>query len=108
MNNPGIFRQARAFLRSGNVVPDVGLEEKWEHILRHCRMAVDENGAEEFTMASLRGRLMAYSKGMHNGRQLRSELQHGAKIAQLEEIRGRHLRQKQDWPELTAESGRHR
>lgn len=91
MNNPWIFRQARAFLRSGIVVPDVGLEEKWEHILRHCRMAVDENGAEEFTMASLRGRLMAYSKGMHNGRQLRSELQHVTKIAELEEIRIRHL-----------------
>jgi tRNA-dihydrouridine synthase B len=104
MNNPWIFRQARAFLRSGIVVPDVGLEEKWEHILRHCRMAVDENGAEEFTMASLRGRLMAYSKGMHNGRQLRSELQHVTKIGELEEIRIRHLSQKEDWPELTAES----
>ena len=54
-------------------------------------MAVAEKGAEEFTMASLRGRLMAYSKGMNNGRQLRSELQHVTKIAELEEIRIRHL-----------------
>jgi tRNA-dihydrouridine synthase B len=91
MNNPWIFRQARAFLRSGVIVPDVGLEEKWEHILRHCRMAVAEKGAEEFTMASLRGRLMAYSKGMSNGRQLRSELQRVTKIAELEQIRERHL-----------------
>ena len=91
MNNPWIFRQARAFLRSGNVVADVSLEEKWDHILRHCRMAVAENQEEEFTMASMRGRLMAYSKGMLNGRQLRSELQRVTKIQELEQIRERHL-----------------
>jgi tRNA-dihydrouridine synthase B len=90
MNNPWIFRQARAFLRSGIVVPDVSLEEKWDHILRHCRMAVAENREEEFTMASMRGRLMAYSKGMLNGRQLRSELQRVTKIQELEQIRERH------------------
>ena len=91
MNNPWIFRQARAFLRSGNVVADVSLEEKWDHILRHCRMAVAENQEEEFTMASMRGRLMAYSKGMPSGRQLRSELQRVTKIQELEQIRERHL-----------------
>jgi tRNA-dihydrouridine synthase B len=91
MNNPWIFRQARAFLRSGIVVPDVSIEEKWDHILRHCRMAVAENQAEEFTMASMRGRLMAYSKGMRNGRELRSELQRVTKIEQLEQIRDQHL-----------------
>jgi len=96
MNNPWIFRQARAFLRSGVVVPDVGLEEKWNHILRHCRMAVAENQEEEFTMASMRGRLMAYSRGMRNGRQLRGELQRVTKIEQLEQIRDRHLTQSEE------------
>src|SRR5260370_34651804 len=87
MNNPWIFRQARAFLRSGIVVPDVGLEEIWEHILRHCRMAGDENGAEEFTIASLRGRLMAYSKGMYNCLLRRREIQHVTTIAVHGDIR---------------------
>ena len=96
MNNPWIFRQARAFLRSGVVVPDVSLEEKWEHILRHCRMAVAENQSEEFTMASMRGRLMAYSKGMPNGRTLRSELQQVTRITQLEQIRERRLRESEE------------
>ena len=91
MNNPWIFRQARAFLRSSTVVPDVGVEEKWDHILRHCRMAVAENQEEEFTMASMRGRLMAYSKGMRNGRQLRCELQRVTRIAELDQIRDWHL-----------------
>jgi tRNA-dihydrouridine synthase B len=91
MNNPWIFRQARAFLRSGIFVPDVSLEEKWEHILRHCRMAVAESQAEEFTIASMRGRLMAYSRGMRNGRQLRSELQRVTRIEELERIREWHL-----------------
>jgi tRNA-dihydrouridine synthase B len=96
MNNPWIFRQARAFLRSGMVVPDVSLEEKWEHVLRHCRMAVAEKQAEEFTMASMRGRLMAYSKGMPGGRTLRSELQQVTRITQLEQIRERHLRETEE------------
>jgi tRNA-dihydrouridine synthase B len=101
MNNPWVFRQARAFLRSGIVVPDVSLEKKWAHILRHCRMAVAENQAEEFTMASMRGRLMAYSKGMPNGRTLRSELQRVTRIAQLEQISERHLTQTQEEAALT-------
>jgi tRNA-dihydrouridine synthase B len=104
MNNPWIFRQARAFLRSGIIVPDVDLEEKWEHILRHCRMTVTENGAEEFTMASLRGRLMAYSKGMPNGRQLRSELQRVTRIEELEQIRERHLGQREEWAETAVDA----
>jgi tRNA-dihydrouridine synthase B len=96
MNNPWIFRQARAFLRSGIVVPDISIEEKWDHVLRHCRMAVAENQEEEFTMASMRGRLMAYSKGMRNGRQLRSDLQRVKKIEELEQIRERHLSQREE------------
>jgi nifR3 family TIM-barrel protein len=104
MNNPWVFRQTRAFLRSGTIVPEVGPQEKWEHILRHCRMAVAENGAEEFTMASLRGRLMAYSKGMLNGRRLRSELQRVTKIAELEQIRERHLSQGEENGELAVDA----
>src|ERR1700758_1381320 len=96
MNNPWIFRQARAFLRSGTLLPDVSVEEKWDHILRHCRMAVAENQEEEFTMASMRGRLMAYSKGMRNGRQLRCELQRVTRIAELEQIRDWHLSQSEE------------
>ena len=103
MNNPWIFRQARAFLRSGVLVPDVSLHEKWDHVLRHCRMAVAENQEEEFTMASMRGRLMAYSKGMRNGRQLRSELQRVTRIGELEQIRDRHLTQN-DEDELAVEA----
>lgn len=104
MNNPWIFRQARAFLRSGIVVPDVSLEEKWDHILRHCRMAVTENQEEEFTMASMRGRLMAYSKGMRNGRQLRSDLQRVTRIQELEQIREWHLSQSEECGELAVDA----
>jgi hypothetical protein len=57
---------------------------------------VAENQEEEFTMASMRGRLMAYSRGMRNGRQLRSELQRVTKIEQLEQIRDRHLTQSEE------------
>jgi tRNA-dihydrouridine synthase B len=93
MSYPWIFREAKEFLRTGIVPPEVSLEQRWEHILRHCRLAIAEYGSEERTMASLRGRLMAYSKGMPGGRQLRSELQQVTKLAQLEKVREQHLRQ---------------
>jgi tRNA-dihydrouridine synthase B len=104
MNYPWIFREARAFLRSGVLLPEVSLEQKWEHILRHCRMAVAEHGAEEHTMASLRGRLMAYSKAMPGGRQLRAGLQHVTRIEELEEIRERHISRSKEF-ELASVEG---
>ena len=93
MTYPWIFREAKAFLSSGKSLPEVPLEQRWDHILRHCRMAVAEYGSEEFTVASLRGRLMAYSKGMPESRQLRCELQQVSSIADLETVRDRHLSQ---------------
>jgi hypothetical protein len=39
----------------------------------------------------MRGRLMAYSKGMPGGRTLRPELQQVSSVAQLEAISERHL-----------------
>ena len=42
-------------------------------------------------MAAMRGRLMAYSKGMPGGRTLRAELQQVSSVAQVEAISERHL-----------------
>jgi tRNA-dihydrouridine synthase B len=93
MSYPWIFREAKEFLRTGVVPPARSLEQRWEHILRHCGMAVTEYGSEEHTLASLRGRLMAYSKGMPGGRQLRNELQQVTRLEQLKHVREQHLSQ---------------
>jgi tRNA-dihydrouridine synthase B len=89
---PWIFRQAKAFLCTGEVSAEPSLDERWAHVLRHCRIAVQESDSEEHTMAALRGRLMAYSKGMPGGRLVRGELQQVKSVAQLEEIAEKHLR----------------
>jgi tRNA-dihydrouridine synthase B len=91
MTAPWLFRQAKRFLSAGEIVPDPSMEERWNHILRHCRMAVAESGAEQYAMAAMRGRLMAYSKGMPGGRSLRAELQRVSSLAQVEAISRRHL-----------------
>jgi tRNA-dihydrouridine synthase B len=91
MTSPWLFRQARLFLDTAEPVPEPSLMERWAHVLRHCRLAVQENGAERFVIASMRGRLMAYSKGMPDGRSLREALQKVISVAEIEMIASRHL-----------------
>lgn len=93
MTNPWLFRQAKYFLERGEILPDPTVEARWKHILRHCSMAISQSDSEKHAMSSLRGRLMAYSKGMPGGRQLRCELQQVTALAQVEELAARHL----DW-----------
>jgi tRNA-dihydrouridine synthase B len=91
MTSPWIFGQAKHFLQTGEFFPDPSIEERWIHILRHCKMAAAEADSERHAMAAMRGRLMAYSKGMPGGRSLRAELQQVSSVAEVEEIAGRHL-----------------
>jgi tRNA-dihydrouridine synthase B len=91
MTSPWLFRRAKHFLETGDFSPAPSIEERWRHVLRHCRMAVAESDSERHAMAALRGRLMAYSKGMPGGRNLRAELQHVTSVAQVEAISERHL-----------------
>jgi tRNA-dihydrouridine synthase B len=91
MTSPWIFRRAKHFLRTGEFSAEPSIEERWSHILRHCRMAVAETDSERHAMSAMRGRLMAYSKGMPGGRTLRAELQQVSSVAQLKAISERHL-----------------
>jgi len=91
MTSPWLFRQVKRFLEAGEIIPDPSMEERWSHILRHCRMAVAESDSGKQAMAAMRGRLMAYTKGMPGGRTLRGELQQVSSVAQVEAISERHL-----------------
>jgi tRNA-dihydrouridine synthase len=62
------------------------LDAQWEHIVRHCRLMVQRFGNELHAMACMRSRLMAYSRGMPQAKQLRASFAHVASIAALEEI----------------------
>jgi nifR3 family TIM-barrel protein len=91
MTAPWLFRQIRLFLDSSELVPEPSLTERWAHVLRHCRLAVQENDSERFVISSMRSRLMAYSKGMPDGRFLREAFQKVTSIAEIETIASRHL-----------------
>ena len=93
MSAPWIFAQARTYLATGEIPPAPGLEERWAMILRHCRLAIARrrHGGERAAMSSMRARLMAYTRGMEGGRNLRGQLSHVSSLAELEEIAGRHL-----------------
>ncbi len=93
MSHPWIFRQAKHFLETGEEMPDVSAEERWTLILRHCRMALDwgRYGDERHTCQSMRSRLMAYSRGLRNGRQLRTRFSTVESVAELEDIAAEYL-----------------
>ena len=64
-------------------------------VLRHCRLAVARrrHGGERAAMSSMRARLMAYTRGMEGGRNLRGQLSHVSSLAELEDIAARHLQE---------------
>jgi tRNA-dihydrouridine synthase B len=92
MSAPWIFRETKAYLATGEIVDPPGLDEKWNLILRHCKLAVRQFAAEEPAIRSLRARLMAYSRSMPNAKRLRETFSHVSMIAEVEAIAEESLR----------------
>lgn len=88
MQNPWVFREAKHFLQTGEVMEPVPLTERWELILRHCRMAVESEryGNERQTLTAMRGRLMAYCKGFSGAKDLRQRLCQVDSVASVEAL----------------------
>ena len=81
-----MFREAKYFLETGGILPETLVEERWELVLRHCRLAVDSrrNGDERQTLTAMRSRLMAYCKGFPGAKELRQKLCQVSSIAQVD------------------------
>ena len=92
MSAPWIFAEIKDFLCTGIVPMPPTLEHQWGHIRRHCRLAVAHRGDEVSTLHSMRGRLMAYSRGMPEAKALRQRLQNVTTLADVDEIADDHLR----------------
>lgn len=86
MTAPWIFRQIRALLDGEPVPADLQVEDRWQHIRRHCLLAIAKSGSEAHTISSMRSRLMAYSRGMPEARNLRLRFAHVTTVAELDEI----------------------
>lgn len=88
MQNPWVFREAKHFLETGELLPPVPLEERWELVMRHCRLAAESRryGHERHALMAMRSRLMAYCKGFPGAKELRQRLAKVESVAQVEEI----------------------
>jgi len=91
MSAPWIFRQTKQYLSEGNFSEPPSSTEKWDLILRHCRLAVQHWAAEEPAIRSMRARLMAYSKGFPASKLLREQFQHVSSLNDVKAIAERHI-----------------
>jgi tRNA-dihydrouridine synthase B len=93
MANPWIFREAKHYLETGEILPSVSMEDRWALILRHTRLALasDRYGEEIQTMRAMRSRLMAYSRGLPEGKRLRSRFAQVSSVTELEDIAAEYL-----------------
>ncbi len=104
MHNPWIFREARHYLQTGKHLPPVPTAERWQLILRHCRLAIESNryGNERQSMMGMRSRLMAYCKGFPGAKPLRCRLSTVASLMEIEEVAAEHLEHLQPGSRETA------
>ncbi len=93
MQYPWVFKEAKHYLRTGNHLDPVTPEERWALIIRHSQMLLDwgKLPTEKFTMQAMRSRLMAYSRGLRAGKQLRVRFSTVETIAELEDIAADYL-----------------
>ena len=86
MSAPWVFREIKHFLATGEHLAPPSLEAQWAHIVRHCRWKVEAAGSELHALASMRSRLMAYSRGMPEVKRLRECFSQVTSLIGLDEI----------------------
>ena len=91
MRGPWVFAEIQHFLKTGLLLKEPPLESQWAHMVRHCREAAEKTGSERATMQFMRSRLMAYSRGMAEARELRMRFSHIASLAELEDLAAGHI-----------------
>jgi tRNA-dihydrouridine synthase B len=94
MQNPWVFREAKHYLKTGEQLPPIPMEERWELIVRHCRLAIQSTrygGEEKHTIMAMRARLMSYCKGFPGAKPLRSRLCQVSSLSEVEDLASEHL-----------------
>ncbi|MBS0657595.1 MAG: tRNA-dihydrouridine synthase [Verrucomicrobia bacterium] len=118
MTAPWLFGDIRRHFATGEIPPPRPLPEVWAFILRHARLhlearrgsaraklaAKDPRSFEHSALASLRARLMAYSRGLPDGRHLRGRFSQVSSVAELEDLAGQHLAAQAEGRALEAEA----
>lgn len=82
--DPWIFTQARAALEGAPIPPEPGVEERFEICLEHARNAIAFERNTERAIIDFRKHLGWYTKGLPDGRKLRTELFHVESLQEVE------------------------
>ena len=82
--DPWIFAQSRAALDGDPVPCDPEVQERFEICLEHARNAIAFEQNPERAIIDFRKHLGWYTKGLPNGRQLRTELFQASKLEHVE------------------------
>ena len=73
IGNPWIFERVRYYLKTGEKLPEVSLEEKFKIIKEHFMLEIGEKG--EYTgIREFRKHLAYYTKGLQNSSEFRSKI----------------------------------
>jgi nifR3 family TIM-barrel protein len=105
MSAPWIFREIRHYLDTGLLPAPMPLAGQWAFIQRHCALAVAHSGEEPHTMAAMRSRLMAYSRGMPAAKQLREQFSAVSSLPALAAIAAAHIASHEPEPQLAGVHG---
>ena len=73
IGNPWIFQRIRYFLETGEKLPEVSLNEKFEIIKEHFLLEIAEKG-EYIGIREFRKHLAYYSKGLPNSSEFRCKI----------------------------------
>jgi nifR3 family TIM-barrel protein len=84
--NPWIFREARAALDGRPVPPGPDVEERFRICLEHARNAIDFERDPERAIIDFRKHLGWYTKGLPDGRRLRTELFQSTSLQDVERM----------------------
>jgi len=82
--DPWIFTQARAALDGLPIPPDPGIEERFDICLEHARNAIAFETNPDRAIIDFRKHLGWYTKGMPDGRRLRTELYQATTLEDVE------------------------
>lgn len=92
MTNPWIFAEIKAAMNGDRETWQAPtFEDRWALIVEHCRREVARRGGERRAIHGMRGRLMAYSKGMPGGRHLRDRFAKVESVDEVEDLAAEHL-----------------
>lgn len=92
MCNPWIFHEIAEWRATGVIPSPPDARERWAWMRRHCELSIARRGREIPAMHSMRARLMAYSRGLREGRWLRTLFQKVETLEGLDAITEEHLK----------------